>query len=77
MEVMKMNDETRKDELIMALTEMVQELNARLINLRVEAGLKLKEKDAKIAELEKGEERTTNGHDAHPATVGAVAGLSG
>jgi hypothetical protein len=36
-----MNDE-RKDELILALTEMVQELTNKVINLRVEAGLKIK-----------------------------------
>jgi hypothetical protein len=32
----------RKDELILALTEMVQELTSKIINLRVEAGLKIK-----------------------------------
>jgi hypothetical protein len=47
-----MNDEA-KDELIAALTEMVQELTNKIINLRVDAGLKLKQKDAKIAELMK------------------------
>jgi len=30
---------------------MVQELLAKLINLRVEAGIKIKEKDAEIAAL--------------------------
>jgi len=44
-----MND--RKDELIAALTEMVQELNNKIINLRVEAGLKIKELEAEIAAL--------------------------
>lgn len=46
-----MNESERKDEIIAALTEMVQELNAKLINLRVDAGLKLKEKDRQIEDL--------------------------
>jgi hypothetical protein len=36
-----MSDE-HKDELILALSEMVQELTNKIINLRVEAGLKIK-----------------------------------
>jgi hypothetical protein len=41
----------RKDELILALTEMVQELVNKNINLRVDAGLQLKAKDAELARL--------------------------
>jgi hypothetical protein len=41
----------RKDELIAALTELVNELTTKIVNLRVEAGLKLKEKDKEIEEL--------------------------
>jgi hypothetical protein len=42
-----------KDELIAALSEMVTELTNKIINLRVEAGLKLKAKDREIEELKK------------------------
>lgn len=40
-----------KDETIRALQEMVNELTARLINLRVQAGLQLGAKDKEIADL--------------------------
>ncbi len=43
--------DNRKDEIIAALSEMVQELQNKLINMRVEAGMKIKEKDREIAEL--------------------------
>jgi len=49
-------DEERKDEIIAALNEMVLELQNKLINLRVEAGLKLKEKDRQIESLLKEKE---------------------
>lgn len=41
----------RKDETILALQEMVHDLLAKLINLRVDAGIKLKEKDEQISKF--------------------------
>jgi hypothetical protein len=41
----------RKDEVILALGELIQELTSKLINLRVETGLRFKAKDAEIARL--------------------------
>lgn len=41
----------RKDYIIQALQEMVNELSNKLINLRVEAGVALAKKDEVIAEL--------------------------
>jgi hypothetical protein len=46
-----MNDE-RKDEIIAALGELIQELTNKLVSVRVDAGLKLKAKDAEIAKLQ-------------------------
>jgi ribosomal protein L29 len=40
-----------KDETIQALQEMVNDLLAKLVNFRVQAGLQLKEKDREIASL--------------------------
>jgi len=57
--------EDRKDEIIAALGEMVQELQNKLINMRVDAGMKLKEKDSEIASLKAAAEHRTNG-DASP-----------
>jgi hypothetical protein len=37
-----------KDELILALQELVQELLAKLVQLRVASGLKIKELEAKL-----------------------------
>ena len=39
-----------KDELVIALQELVQELLAKLIQLRVASGLKVKELEAKLKE---------------------------
>jgi hypothetical protein len=54
-----------KDELIIALSEMVQELTNKLINLRVDAGMKLKAKDAEIdrlkAEIAENQPKIING----------------
>ncbi len=43
----------RQPEIIIALEELVREMTSKLINLRVEAGLALKAKDAEIEELKK------------------------
>jgi ribosomal protein L29 len=40
-----------KDETILALQEVVNDLLAKLVNFRVQAGLQLKEKDREIASL--------------------------
>jgi hypothetical protein len=45
--------DNNKDELVIALVEMVQELTNKIINLRVQYGLALKEKDKEIAELKR------------------------
>jgi hypothetical protein len=42
-----------KDEIIAALQEMMQEFLAKLVNLRVASGLKIRELEAKLAELTK------------------------
>ena len=39
-----------KDELVVALQELVQELLAKLIRLRVASGLKIKELEAQLKE---------------------------
>jgi hypothetical protein len=39
-----------RDELILALQELVQELLAKLVQLRVSTGLKIKELEAKLKE---------------------------
>jgi hypothetical protein len=41
-----------KDELILALQELSQDLLAKLINLRVASGVKIKELEAKLKEAE-------------------------
>jgi hypothetical protein len=70
-----MDETARKDEAIAALTEMVQKLQNDILNLRIEAGLKLKEKDAAIVKLtDKLEElgnkfKSTNGQDHAPPPV--------
>jgi hypothetical protein len=46
-----MAEDQRKDELILALTEMVQELTSKIVNLRVEAGLQLKKQSKELEEL--------------------------
>jgi hypothetical protein len=46
----------QKDELIAALSEMVQELTTKVVNLRVQSGLVLKAKDREIEELKKAKE---------------------
>lgn len=48
----------QKDEIIVALQEMVSELTSKLINLRVATGLKIKELNAEIESL-KGENNVT------------------
>ena len=42
--------DSEKDELVLALQELVQELLAKLIQLRVASGLKIKELEAKLKE---------------------------
>lgn len=42
----------RQAEIIAALEELVRELTSKLVNLRVEAGLALKAKDAEIKRLQ-------------------------
>jgi hypothetical protein len=44
-------DKDNKDEVIAALSEMVNELTAKIVNLRVQFGLALKAKDKEIEEL--------------------------
>jgi hypothetical protein len=39
-----------KDELVIALQELVQELLAKLVQLRVASGLKIRELEAKLKE---------------------------
>ena len=39
-----------KDELVAALQELVQELLAKLVQLRIASGLKIKELEAKLKE---------------------------
>ena len=46
-------DKDNKDEVIAALSEMVNELTAKIVNLRVQFGLALKAKDKEIEELKK------------------------
>lgn len=55
-----MNDEKddHKDETILALQELVNELTTKLINLRVSAGIKIKKLNAQIDNL-KGENNVT------------------
>jgi hypothetical protein len=38
----------RKDETILALQELVQELMSKLINFRIESGLKIKELEQRL-----------------------------
>jgi hypothetical protein len=52
-----MDDQQHKDELILALSELVQELTNKLLNLRVQSGIALKAKDKEIDELKKHQER--------------------